>query len=73
MEKLLSVADMMDRYRCSRQTAIRYIRKMEHMEKPYRVRESVVKAWESNRTVNPPELIRAEMRRQKAMRRLRAG
>ena len=70
MEKLLSVADMMARYQCSRQTAIRYIRKMEHQEKPYMVRETVLNAWERSRTVNPPEVIRAEMRRQKMMRRL---
>ena len=70
MEKLLSVADMMERYQCSRQTAIRYIRKMEHQEKPYKVRQSVVEAWDRSRTVNPPELIRAEMMRQKLMRRM---
>ena len=69
MEKLLSVADVMDRYQCSRQTAIRYIRKMEHQEKPIMVRETVLSAWERERTVNPPEAIRAEMRRQKLMRR----
>lgn len=70
MERLLSVADLMARYQCSRQTAIRYIRKMEHQEKPYMVRETVLNAWERSRTVNPPEVIRAEMRRQKMMRRL---
>ena len=73
MERLLSVSDMMDRYHCSRQTAIRYIQKMEHQEKPYMVRQSVVEAWDRSRTVNPPEAIRAEMRRQKMTRRLRAG
>ena len=70
MERLLSVADLMDRYQCSRQTAIRYMLKMEHMEKPYMVRESVVEAWDRSRTVNPPEVVRAEMRRQKLMRRM---
>lgn len=69
MEKLLSVADLMERYQCSRQTAIRYLRKMEHQERPYMVRESVLTAWEKSRTVNPPEAIRAEMRKQKLMRR----
>ena len=69
MERLLSVADLMDRYGCSRQTAIRYMRKMEHQERPYRVTEKALKAWEDSRTVNPPDLIRAEMRRRKVMRR----
>lgn len=69
MERLLSVQDLMERYQCSRQTAIRYMRKMEHQERPYMVTEKALRAWEQSRTVNPPELIRAEMRRQKVMRR----
>lgn len=73
MERLLSVKDMMERYQCSRQTAIRYMQQMEHQEKPYMVRQSVVEAWDRSRTVNPPEQIRAEMRRQKVLRRLCAG
>jgi hypothetical protein len=43
---------------------------MEHQEKPIMVRETVLAAWERARTVCPPEAIRAEMRRQKMMRRL---
>ena len=70
MERLLSVADLMNRYQCSRQTAIRYIQKMEHMEKPYMVRASVLEAWERARTVRPPEDVRAEMMRAKLMRRM---
>ena len=69
MEKLLSVADIMARYQCSRQTAIRYMQRMEHMERPYMVRETVLAAWERERTVKPPEVIRAEMMRQKMARR----
>ena len=69
MERLYNVADIMARYGCSRQTAVRYMRRMEHQEKPYRVTEKALKAWEQSRTVNPPEVIRAEMRRQKLMRR----
>lgn len=69
MERLLSVADMMERYQCSRQTAIRYMRKMEHQEKPYKVRQSVVEAWDRSRTVRPPEVIRAEMMLAKIRRR----
>lgn len=70
MERLLNVKDMMARYGCSRQTAIRYMQKMEHQEKPYMVRQSVVEAWDRSRTVMPAEQIRAEMRRQKLMRRM---
>ena len=70
MERLLSVADLMERYHCSRQTAIRYIQKMEHLERPYMVRESVLAAWERDRTVKPAEAVRAEMMRAKIMRRM---
>ena len=70
MERLLSVADMMERYKCSRQTAIRYMQKMEHQEKPYMVRQSVIEAWERERTVRPAAEIRAEMIRAKLMRRM---
>jgi len=61
MERLLSVKDMMERYQCSRQTAIRYMQKMEHQEKPYMVKASTVEAWDRSRTVRPPEVIRREM------------
>ena len=70
MERLLNVRDMMDRYQCSRQTAIRYMQKMEHQERPYMVRASVVEAWERSRTVRPPEEIRAEMMRARLQRRM---
>ena len=70
MERLLSVADLMDRYQCSRQTAVRYMQKLEHMERPYMIRESVLAAWERERTVKPPEVIRQEMMRAKLMRRM---
>ena len=73
MERLLTVNDIMARYGKSRQTAIRYIKQMEHQEKPYAVTERAVRAWDESRTVNPPAKIRAEMRRQKALRRLAAG
>lgn len=53
MERLLNVEDMMVRYQCSRRTAIRYMRMMEHMEKPLMVSEKVLRAWERSRTVRP--------------------
>ena len=68
MERLLSVKDMMERYQCSRQTASRYMRKMEHQENPLRVTEKAVTAWERSRTVVPAEVIRAEMMRRKLQR-----
>ena len=70
MERLLSVHDLMERYQCSRQTAIRHMQKMEHMEKPYMVTEKALAAYEKSRTVNPPELIRAEMMRERMRRRI---
>lgn len=70
MEPLLSVKDIMDRYQCSRQTAVRHIQKMEHLERPYMVKASVLEAYERSRTVNPPEQIRAEMMRQRLLRRM---
>ena len=70
MEKLLSVADMMARYQCSRQTAIRYMQQMEHQERPYMVRQSVLEEWDRSRTVRPAGEIRREMVRQRMMRRM---
>lgn len=69
MERLLSVRDMMDRYQCSRQTAIRHMQKMEHMERPYMVTERALNAYEKSRTVNPPELVRAAMMAEKLRKR----
>ena len=69
MDRLLSIRDLMDRYGCSRQTAIRYIQRMEHQEKPYRVRASVLEAWERSRTVRPAEEIRREMMMERLRRR----
>ena len=61
MERLVSVEDIMARYQCSRQTAARYMRAMEHMEKPLMVTEKALAAWEKSRTVRPAEVIRQEM------------
>ena len=70
MEKLFSVSDLMDRYQCSRQTAIRHMQKMEHMTKPYMVPEKALAAYERSRTVRPPEVVRSEMMKAKMMRRM---
>lgn len=61
MERLLSAKDMMERCQRSRQTAIRYMQKVEHQEKPYMVKASTVEAWDRSRTVRPAEEIRREM------------
>lgn len=69
MERLLSVRDLMDRYQCSRQTAVRHMQRMEHMERPYMVTERALSAYEKSRTVNPPELVRAAMMAEKLRKR----
>ena len=69
MDRLLSVADLMARYQCSRQTAIRHMQKMEHMTKPYMVTEKALTAYERSRTVRPPEVVRREMLMNKMRRR----
>ena len=53
MKRLLSVTDIADRYQVSKKTAQRYMRKMPHMEKPLRVTEQAVEAWELGRTFEP--------------------
>lgn len=53
MKKLLGVAEIRERYGCSEATARKYMRQMVHMEKPLRVTEDAVAAWEIERTYNP--------------------
>ena len=53
MDRLLTVEDIMTRYRCSAQTARKYMRQMYHMEKPLMVAESAVAAGEREKTVMP--------------------
>lgn len=65
LDRLLSVKDIAERYGRSEKTAARYMRQMEHMEKPLRVTESALAAWEIGKTYEPqrkakekPERIR---------------
>ena len=51
MKNLLTVKELAERYRCSEKTARRYMRQMEHMEKPLRVTEQAVEVWELERTM----------------------
>lgn len=57
MKKLLAVADICERYGCSEKTARRYMRQMEHMERPLRVTETALESWEINRTYNPVQVV----------------
>lgn len=68
MERLMSVKDIMVRYQCSRPTAVRYIKQMEHMERPLMVSERAVMEWDRSRTVRPPEVVRREMLRSRLRR-----
>lgn len=69
MERLLSVEDIMARYGKSRQTAIRYMKQMEHQTRPYAVTERAVNEWDRSRTVLPPEVVRRRMLEEKLKRR----
>lgn len=53
VKRLLSADDIAERYQVSKKTAARYMRKMPHMEKPLRVTEQAVEAWELGRMVEP--------------------
>lgn len=55
MERLITVADVKERYGCSGQTARRYIRQCDpHMEKPLATTPEAFKEWEMARTVYRP-------------------
>ena len=58
MKRLLAAKDIAERYGVSVETAMRYMRKMEHMERPLRVTEEAVEAWEISRTYEPQRSIR---------------
>lgn len=63
MKRLLTVKEMAERYRCSEKTARRYMRSMEHMEKPLRVTENAVESWEYSRTQETQTAKPAKRRR----------
>ena len=69
LQKLYSPQDIAERYACSLCTARRYIRQMRHMEDPLRVFESDLKAWETKRTVESPDVIRQRILQEKMSRR----
>ena len=55
MKRLFSTRDIQDRYSCSPATARKYIRQMEHQEKPLRVTDQALEAWELRRTYSRNE------------------
>lgn len=53
MERLVTVADVRERYGCSAQTARKYIRQCDpHMEKPLATFDWAFAAWESGRLIS---------------------
>lgn len=69
MDKLLTKRDIMARYGVSATTAERYMRKMIHMEKPLRVTERALLAWEAERTANPADAAALKKARRRAAKR----
>lgn len=53
MKRILTTADVAERYKCSLQCARNYIRRMPHMEKPLGVYETDLEQWELERMVIP--------------------
>lgn len=58
MTRLFSTRDIQERYSCGAATARKYIRQMEHQEKPLRVTERALEAWELRRTYSRNETTR---------------
>lgn len=67
LEPIYKVADIRKRYGCADSTARKYMRQMEHTEKPLTVTESAIREWDASRTV-PSE---KEIRKAKARKRQR--
>ncbi|MCR5565992.1 MAG: hypothetical protein K6F61_04010 [Clostridiales bacterium] len=56
MERIVTVADVKERYGCSRQTARKYLRECNpHMEKPLAAPEWAFQEWEDSRVVSKPK------------------
>ena len=53
MEKLLTPDEVAEVLRVSRRTAYRIMHQMPHIETPFRVAESGLRAWLAGRTVDP--------------------
>jgi hypothetical protein len=68
LDRLLSAKDIAERYGKSEKTAMRYMRQMEHMEKPLRVTEQALEAWEIGRTYEPQRETREKPARVRRVR-----
>ena len=53
MEKLLTPDEVAEVLRVSRRTAYRIMHQMPHIETPFRVAETGLRAWIAGRTVSP--------------------
>ena len=53
MERLVTVKDIRERYRCSGPTARKYLRQMFHYENPLAAPEWALSEWEKNRERMP--------------------
>ena len=53
MDKLLTPDEVAEVLRVSRRTAYRIMRQMPHLETPFRVAETGLRAWIAGRTVSP--------------------
>ena len=65
MERLYSVKDIQNRYQCNPATARKYMRQMEHIERPLMVSERAISVWEKRKLIMPSYMIRQEMKRRK--------
>jgi hypothetical protein len=63
MDRLFTVQDICTRYQCKPATARKYMRDMDHMEKPLLVSERAVAAWERRKTMPPESETRKMMRK----------
>lgn len=63
MDRLYSVQDICVRYQCTKATARKYMRDMEHMESPLMVAERAVVAWERSKTLPPESTTRQLLRK----------
>lgn len=73
MTRLFSTRDIQERYSCGAATARKYIRQMEHQEKPLRVTERALEAWELRRTFSRNETQKKTPRTSNRSRSLKQG
>ena len=62
MERLVTVKDMQERYRCSLPTARKYLRQMFHYENPLTAPRWAFDEWEQNRERMPDGISKSRAR-----------